>query len=100
MFETLAVLFNFQSEEPPFSVLHILYPDWPDEGVPEDTGVVREICRRVSAVPLNLGPIVVHCRYICKNSLGASHVGGMIAYCLKDHFLRPLYFLCYLFIYF
>ncbi|KAL6564643.1 tyrosine protein phosphatase 1 [Orobanche minor] len=26
-----------KSEEPPFSVLHILYPDWPDYGVPNDT---------------------------------------------------------------
>lgn len=52
----------FQSEEPPFSVLHILYPDWPDYGVPKDTAAVREIFQRVSAVPPSLGPIVVHCR--------------------------------------
>ena len=57
-------IFLFQSEEPPFSVLHILYPDWPDYGVPNDTAAVREIFRRASAVPPSLGPIVVHCRYI------------------------------------
>lgn len=52
---------NKRSEEPPISVLHILYPDWPDYGVPKDTAAVREIFQRVSAVPPSLGPIVVHC---------------------------------------
>ncbi|KAH6774960.1 protein tyrosine phosphatase 1 [Perilla frutescens var. hirtella] len=52
---------NKKSEEPPISVLHILYPDWPDYGVPNDTAAVREIFQRASAVPPSLGPIVVHC---------------------------------------
>ncbi|KAL1543937.1 tyrosine protein phosphatase 1 [Salvia divinorum] len=52
---------NRKSEEPPFSVLHILYPDRPDYGVPNDTAAVRETFRGASAVPPSLGPIVVHC---------------------------------------
>ncbi|KAG8389699.1 hypothetical protein BUALT_Bualt01G0005900 [Buddleja alternifolia] len=50
-----------ESEEPPLSVLHVQYPEWPDHGVPNDTLVVRRIFKRISAVPLSLGPIVVHC---------------------------------------
>ncbi|CAL1363368.1 unnamed protein product [Linum trigynum] len=49
------------SEEPPMSVLHIQYPEWPDHGVPNDTTAVREIFRRLYHVPPQLGPIVVHC---------------------------------------
>ncbi|GER30786.1 protein tyrosine phosphatase [Striga asiatica] len=50
-----------EPEEPPFSVLHVQYPEWPDHGVPIDTFAVREIYKRISNVPPNLGPIVVHC---------------------------------------
>ncbi|GER47990.1 protein tyrosine phosphatase [Striga asiatica] len=50
-----------EPEEPPLSVLHVQYPEWPDHGVPIDTLVVREIYKRISNVPPNLGPIVVHC---------------------------------------
>lgn len=50
-----------ESEEPPFSVLHIQYPDWPDHGVPSHTGAVREILRRTYDVSPTLGPVVVHC---------------------------------------
>ncbi|KAK6115538.1 hypothetical protein DH2020_007807 [Rehmannia glutinosa] len=50
-----------ESEEPPMSVLHIQYPEWPDHGVPKDTLAVREIFKRISSVPPSLGPIVVHC---------------------------------------
>ncbi|KAL9250149.1 Protein-tyrosine-phosphatase PTP1-like protein [Drosera capensis] len=50
-----------ESEEPPLSVLHILYPEWPDHGVPEDSSAVREILRRTYQVSPSLGPIVVHC---------------------------------------
>ncbi|XP_021833412.1 protein-tyrosine-phosphatase PTP1 isoform X2 [Prunus avium] len=50
-----------ESEEPPMSVLHIQYPEWPDHGVPEDSIAVREILKRIYQVPPNLGPIVVHC---------------------------------------
>ncbi|KAI3464420.1 hypothetical protein Pfo_021083 [Paulownia fortunei] len=52
---------NKESEEPPCSVLHIQYPEWPDYGVPKDTVAVREIFKRISAVPPSIGPIVVHC---------------------------------------
>lgn len=51
-----------QSEEPPLDVLHILYPEWPDHGVPQDTLAVREIWRRLCNVPPTAGPVVVHCR--------------------------------------
>ncbi|XVF37260.1 hypothetical protein REPUB_Repub19eG0130900 [Reevesia pubescens] len=50
-----------ESEDPPISVLHIQYPEWPDHGVPTDTLAVREILKRVLQVSPNLGPIVVHC---------------------------------------
>ncbi|XVF29949.1 hypothetical protein REPUB_Repub16aG0015200 [Reevesia pubescens] len=50
-----------ESEDPPISVLHIQYPEWPDHGVPIDTLAVREILKRVLQVPPNLGPVVVHC---------------------------------------
>ncbi|KAL0365826.1 UNVERIFIED_CONTAM: Protein-tyrosine-phosphatase PTP1 [Sesamum radiatum] len=30
-----------ESEEPPLSVLHVQYPEWPDHGVPKDTLAVR-----------------------------------------------------------
>lgn len=50
-----------ESNEPPLCVLHILYPEWPDHGVPQDTLAVREIWRRLCSVPPTTGPIVVHC---------------------------------------
>ncbi|KAL6010688.1 tyrosine protein phosphatase 1 [Asimina triloba] len=52
---------NYKSEEPPHSVLHIQYPEWPDHGVPEDTRAVREILNRIYHLQPALGPIVVHC---------------------------------------
>ncbi|XP_052476925.1 protein-tyrosine-phosphatase PTP1 isoform X2 [Gossypium raimondii] len=52
---------NYKSEDPPLSVLHIQYPEWPDHGVPTDTLAVREILKRVLQVPVNIGPILVHC---------------------------------------
>jgi protein tyrosine phosphatase len=50
-----------ESEEPPLKVVHILYPAWPDHGVPKDTSAVREILNRLYDIPPSLGPIVVHC---------------------------------------
>ncbi|XP_048130747.1 protein-tyrosine-phosphatase PTP1 isoform X1 [Rhodamnia argentea] len=50
-----------ETEEPPMSVLHILYPDWPDHGVPADTIAVREIFKRINEISPDIGPIVVHC---------------------------------------
>ncbi|XP_043713351.1 protein-tyrosine-phosphatase PTP1 [Telopea speciosissima] len=52
---------HIESEELPWSVLHIQYPEWPDHGVPGDTLSVRAILKRIYHVPPNLGPIVVHC---------------------------------------
>ncbi|KAI8002168.1 Protein-tyrosine-phosphatase PTP1 [Camellia lanceoleosa] len=60
------------SEEPPLSVLHIQYPEWPDHGVPKDSLAVREILKRTYSVSPTLGPIVVHC------SAGIGRTG---AYC-------------------
>ncbi|KAH9692201.1 protein-tyrosine-phosphatase PTP1 [Citrus sinensis] len=70
--ETALVLRNLESEEPPMSVLHIQYPEWPDHGVPRDTLAVREILKRIYNLPPNFGPIVVHC------SAGIGRTG---AYC-------------------
>lgn len=53
-----------QVEDTPLSVFHIQYPEWPDHGVPNDTLAVREILKRLYHLPPNLGPIVVHCRFI------------------------------------
>ncbi|XP_071724812.1 LOW QUALITY PROTEIN: protein-tyrosine-phosphatase PTP1-like [Rutidosis leptorrhynchoides] len=50
-----------ESQEPPLSVLHVQYPEWPDHGVPEDTLTVREIFRVTHQIPPSVGPIVVHC---------------------------------------
>ncbi|KAJ8445158.1 hypothetical protein Cgig2_029530 [Carnegiea gigantea] len=52
---------NWRSEQPPLSVLHIQYPDWPDHGVPRTTLAVREIFKRTYRLSTGLGPIVVHC---------------------------------------
>uniref|UniRef100_A0A7C9ETU2 Protein-tyrosine-phosphatase n=1 Tax=Opuntia streptacantha TaxID=393608 RepID=A0A7C9ETU2_OPUST len=50
-----------ESEEPPLSVLHIQYPEWPDQGVPKDTIAVREIFKRTYSLSPSLAPVVVHC---------------------------------------
>jgi protein tyrosine phosphatase len=50
-----------ESDDPPLSVLHIQYPEWPDHGVPKDTITVREIFKRIYNIPATLGPIIVHC---------------------------------------
>ena len=63
-FDQLDLAFIVQSEEPPMSVLHIQYPEWPDHGVPGDSMAVREIFKRVHHIPPTIGPIVVHCRFI------------------------------------
>ncbi|KAM5570778.1 protein-tyrosine-phosphatase PTP1-like [Rosa sericea] len=51
------------SEEPPVSVLHVHYPEWPDHGVPSDTSDVREMLKGLiyQVAPPELGPVVVHC---------------------------------------
>ncbi|XP_051150896.1 protein-tyrosine-phosphatase PTP1 [Andrographis paniculata] len=60
IFRCLEVKYK-ESEEPPLSVLHVQYPEWPDHGVPKDTLAVREIFKRASHFPPNVGPVVVHC---------------------------------------
>ncbi|XP_047306781.1 protein-tyrosine-phosphatase PTP1-like [Impatiens glandulifera] len=50
-----------KSDKLPPSVLHIHYPEWPDNGVPMDTVVVRELLRQTYSIPPSSGPIVVHC---------------------------------------
>ncbi|XP_042498860.1 protein-tyrosine-phosphatase PTP1 [Macadamia integrifolia] len=52
---------HIESEELPWCVLHIQYPEWPDHGVPRDTLTVRAILKRLYHVPPTLGPIAVHC---------------------------------------
>nr|GMC71380.1 protein-tyrosine-phosphatase PTP1 [Ipomoea batatas] len=50
-----------ESEQPPLSVLHVQYAEWPDHGVPKDTLAAREIVKWLHTLPPSLGPIVVHC---------------------------------------
>ncbi|KAK4279775.1 hypothetical protein QN277_011497 [Acacia crassicarpa] len=57
----LRLLKVHRKENPPFSVLHIHYPEWPDHDVPHDTLAMRAIFKRLYHVPPKLGPIVVHC---------------------------------------
>lgn len=70
-----------ESEEPPLNVLHILYPEWPDHGVPQDTLAVREIWRRLCTVPPTAGPIVVHC------SAGIGRTG---TYCMVHNTIQRI----------
>lgn len=71
------------SEEAPMSVLHILYPQWPDHGVPENTIAVREILKRAMyqvapAIP-NSGPIVVHTAVQVLGEL--EHIAQFMTHC-------------------
>ncbi|KAI3843206.1 hypothetical protein MKX03_009805 [Papaver bracteatum] len=50
-----------ESEEPPHSIIHVQYPEWPDFGVPYNTLPVREILKMIYHIPRDLGSIIVHC---------------------------------------
>jgi len=52
-----------QSPEPPLTVLHYEYLEWPDYYVPLSTRSVRELIRALFNIPPRAGPFVVHCRY-------------------------------------
>lgn len=52
-----------QSAEPPLTVLHYEYLEWPDYYVPLSTRSVRELTRALFNIPPRAGPFVVHCRY-------------------------------------
>ncbi|XXG46683.1 hypothetical protein AAC387_Pa02g1466 [Persea americana] len=68
-----------EPEEPPLSVLHIQYPEWPDHGVPGDTIALREVLKRIYHLPADLGPIVVHC---------SAGVGRSGAFCTIHHTIQ------------
>uniref|UniRef100_A0A0D6R3W4 protein-tyrosine-phosphatase n=1 Tax=Araucaria cunninghamii TaxID=56994 RepID=A0A0D6R3W4_ARACU len=70
-----------ESDEPPLSVLHLQYPDWPDHGVPESTRSVRELVKRLHWIPPSLGPFVIHC------SAGIGRTG---AFCVISHTIHRI----------
>lgn len=70
-----------KSAEPPLTVLHYEYLEWPDYYVPLSTRSVRELIRASFNIPPQAGPFVVHC------SAGIGRTG---TYCTIDHTLRRI----------
>jgi protein tyrosine phosphatase len=70
-----------QSAEPPITVVHYEYLDWPDTSTPSSTRAVRELVRALYSIPPQAGPFVVHC------SAGIGRTG---TFCTIDHTLRRI----------
>ncbi|CAK9208557.1 unnamed protein product [Sphagnum jensenii] len=72
---------DIKSAEPPITVVHYEYLDWPDFSTPPSTLAVRELVRALYSIPPQAGPFVVHC------SAGIGRTG---TFCTIDHTLRRI----------
>ncbi|KAH9537671.1 hypothetical protein CY35_16G065300 [Sphagnum magellanicum] len=72
---------DIKSAEPPITVVHYEYLDWPDTSTPSSTRAVRELVRALYSIPPQAGPFVVHC------SAGIGRTG---TFCTIDHTLRRI----------
>lgn len=65
-----------QSQEPPLTVVHYEYLDWPDHFVPPSTRSVRELIRALFNIPPQAGPFLVHCRCTLSSSSNSPNCSG------------------------
>lgn len=65
-----------QSQEPPLTVVHYEYLDWPDHFVPTSTRSVRELIRALFNIPPQAGPFLVHCRCTLSSSSNSHYCRG------------------------